>query len=233
MAKENSKGFRSLNSFDNKVRILVADDHEAIRLGVQRLIECQPGWTVCGLAASGEEAVEKSAHLKPDIVVLDVAMPGLSGIDATRRIKRRNPLTEVIIYTALDAGELISEAFEAGAKAFVVKYEASSNLIEAIKTLAAHKPFFTDAVSERLFSKFVVNAKGPRKKERVSDHLTAREREIVQLLAEGKSNKAVAANLGVSLRTVEGHRARLLRKLGLDSLAGLVRYAIRSHIIQP
>jgi DNA-binding NarL/FixJ family response regulator len=218
---------------DKTVRILIADDHEAIREGVQKIVELQPGWTVCGMAVTGRQAVEQSRNLNPDIVVIDVSMPALNGLEATRQIKRVRPTTEVLVYTGFDGEELIPRAFEAGAKGFIFKSEPTSQLLAAIRSLSQHKPFFSDLASARVFPENVAASRRNPRLTRGRNELTARERETVQLLAEGKSNKEVAAALGVSVRTAETHRARLLRKLGLDSVAGLVRYAIRNCIIQP
>jgi DNA-binding NarL/FixJ family response regulator len=215
------------------VRILVADDHEAVREGLRKMIELHPGWTICGTAANGREALEQTGTLKPDIVVLDIGMHGLNGLEATRQIRRKHPQTEVLIYTGLDSEELIPLAFDAGAKSFILKSEPFPQLLGAIESLSRHKPFFPNAVTARMFAQSHDAAEPGDKKEPNESRLTARERETVQLLAEGKSNKEVAAALGVSIRTAETHRARLLRKLGLKSLAALVRYAIRNGIIQP
>jgi DNA-binding NarL/FixJ family response regulator len=214
------------------VRILIADDHEAIRDGLRRLIERQSGWNVCGVASTGPEAIQETRSLKPDVVILDMSMPGLNGIEATRQIRRFSEETEVLIFTGHSMDELIPDVFEAGAKSFILKSESSSNLLDAIRSLSQHKPYFTKAVSDRLFSKLVNRRIDEPRAKQTFRGLTVREREIVKLLAEGKSNKDVASALDLSLRTVETHRARILRKLGIDSLAGLVRYAVRQKIIQ-
>lgn len=214
------------------VRILIADDHEAVREGLQRMIERQPGWNVCGAASTGHEAVQKAKNLKPDIVILDMSMPGPNGLEATRQIKRISGQTEVLIFTGHEMDELIPDLFEAGAKSFILKSESSLQLMEAIRSLSEHKPFFTNNVSARLFSKLVNDRRSKSGSKRATRHLTVREREIVKLLAEGRGNKEVASVLGLSLRTAEAHRARILQKLGIDSLAGLVRYAVRNRIIE-
>ncbi|HEX4638861.1 MAG TPA: response regulator transcription factor [Chthoniobacterales bacterium] len=213
------------------LRVLIADDHQALLEGVRSIIEKQPGWEVCGTATTGREAVEMARKLKPDIVVLDLRMPELNGLDATRQIKRFLEGTEVLIFTAHDDEQLIHEAFAAGARSFIFKSEPLTRLVDAIESLSRHKPFFSEKVSEVLFS----NIGGPVREHARSEHstsqLTPREREIVQMLAEGKSNKEVATILGISVRTAEAHRASLMHKLGIDSIAGLVRYAIRNGII--
>jgi DNA-binding NarL/FixJ family response regulator len=215
------------------LRILIADDHDVMREGTRAVIERQPGWEVCGIAATGREAVKQAFALKPDIVVMDMSMPDLNGLDAAIQIKRRLPRTEILMFTAHETDELIREVFEAGAKSFIFKSEAYDFLVQAIQSLSQHKPFFTNKVSEVLFADILNRSEGKLHEAQTSTRLTAREREIVQLLAEGRSNKEVAGALGVSIRTAETHRANVLRKLNLDSLASLVRYAIRNKMIEP
>jgi two-component system response regulator NreC len=213
-----------------RLRILVADDHEVMRTGVRALIEQEPGWQVCGTATNGQEAVEAAKKLKPDVVILDMTMPELDGLEALREIKRALPKTEVVIFSAYHSEEVIEQLFDAGAKSYIQKSDASRHLVAAIKSLAEHKPFFTSEISQVLFSKFLSGSAG--KKQNGQEHaVTSRERDVVRLLAGGNSNKEVANSLGISIRTAETHRATLMRKLGLESLAALVRYAIRNNII--
>jgi len=214
------------------LRILIADDHDVMRQGTRAVIERQPGWEVCGVAATGREAVERARELKPDIVIIDMTMPELNGLDAAGQIRRRLPGTEILMFTAHENDALIRDAFEAGVKSFILKSEAHNFLVQAIESLAKHKPFFTTKVSEILFSKILNRAEGSRDASEPGQRLSAREREIVQLIAEGKSNKEVAEALGISVRTAETHRASVLRKLNLNSVADLVRYAIRNKIIE-
>ncbi len=214
------------------LRILIADDHDVMREGTRALIERQPGWEVCGVAATGREAVERAFALEPDVVVMDMSMPELNGLDAAVQIKRRLPQTEILIFTAHETDELIREVFEAGAKSFIFKSDAYHFLVEAIQSLSQHKPFFTNKVSEVLFEEILNRSANKPHAAQTSTRLTAREREIVQLLSEGRSNQGVADALGISVRTAETHRASILRKLGLDSVASLVRYAIRNKIIE-
>jgi DNA-binding NarL/FixJ family response regulator len=214
------------------LRILIADDHDVMREGTRAVIERQPGWEVCGVAATGREAVEKAFALEPDIVVMDMTMPELNGLDAAVQIRRRLPQTEILIFTAHQTDELIREVFEAGAKSFIFKSEAHHFLVDAIQSLSQHKPFFTSKVSEVLFAEILGRSDDKPHAAQTSKRLTAREREIVQLLSEGKSNQEVADALGISVRTAETHRASILRKLGLKSLAELVRYAIRNSIVE-
>jgi DNA-binding NarL/FixJ family response regulator len=163
---------------------------------------------------------------------MDMSMPDLNGLDAAIQIRKRLPRTEILIFTAHETDELIREVFEAGVKSFIFKSEAHTYLVEAIQSLSQHKPFFTNKVSEILFADIVNRATPAANGKRAGQRLSGREREIVQLLAEGGSNKEVAAKLGISVRTAETHRASVLRKLGLDSIASVVRYAIRNKIIE-
>jgi DNA-binding NarL/FixJ family response regulator len=214
------------------LRILIADDHDVMRQGTQSVIERQPGWEVCGFASTGREAVRKAAELEPDIVIMDMTMPELNGLDAAIQIRRCAPKTEILMFTGHATDQLIREVFGAGVKSFINKAEAHTCLVEAIESLARHKPFFTNDVSEILFSNILNRAEGSRDSIEPGQRLSMREREIVQLLAEGKSNKEVAEALAISVRTAETHRANILRKLNLNSVADLVRYAIRNKIIE-
>jgi DNA-binding NarL/FixJ family response regulator len=203
-----------------------------MRDGTRALIERQPGWEVCGIAGTGREAVAQAIRLQPNIVIMDMSMPDLNGLDAAVQIKRRVPHTEILMFTAHESDELIREVFEAGAKSYIFKSEAHHFLVDAIQSLSEHKPFFTSRVSEVLFAEMLNRSGATPQATETSRRLTPREREIVQLLAEGSSNKKVAGVLGISIRTAETHRATVLRKLNLDSLASLVRYAIRNKIIE-
>jgi DNA-binding NarL/FixJ family response regulator len=209
------------------VRILLADDHEIVREGVRAMIQRQPGWEICGEAATGREAVAQAEKLKPDIVIMDVGMPELNGLDATRQIRRVLPKVEVLIFTANETEEIVRQVFQAGARGYLLKTEASKHLMPALEMLCKHRTYFSSKVSEMIFSGYLQGRVG------VEDSaLTPRERETVQLIAEGKSNKEIAELFGISIKTVETHRAAIMRKLKLDSFAGLVRYAIRNGIIE-
>ncbi|HZE56711.1 MAG TPA: response regulator transcription factor [Chthoniobacterales bacterium] len=217
-----------MSSNAGSLRILLADDHDVMRQGTRMLIERQPGWEVCGLASTGREAVAQADELKPNVVIMDMTMPEMNGLDAAIEIKRRVPESEILMFTAHEDEGLVQDAFEAGIKSVVFKSEAYDFLVKAIKALSEHQPFFAPKASEILFSK-ITDPTGARSER--GPRLTGREREIVQLVAEGKSNKAIAETLGISDRTVEAHRASVLRKLNLDSVAALVRYAIRHKLI--
>jgi DNA-binding NarL/FixJ family response regulator len=214
------------------VRVLVADDHEVVLEGVRALIERQPDLEVCGLATNGREAVDLARKTKPDVVVLDITMPELDGLDAIRQIRKALPNTEVVVFSAHSSEEVVEDVFDAGATSYIAKTEASRDLVTAIRSLAEHKPFFSSQTSEILFAKFLL-PEARKKRDLAEQELTAREREIVRLLAQSSSNKEVATTLSISIRTVETHRATLMRKLGIHSVAGLVRYAIRHHMIEP
>ena len=215
-----------------EVRVLVADDHEVVREGVCALIERQPDLQVCAVAATGPEAIDLARKTRPDVVVLDMTMPELDGLDAIRQLRKALPNTEVVVFSAHPSEEMIEEVFEAGAKSYIEKTQASQDLITAVRSLAEHKPFFSSQTSEILLAK-VLSTGAAKQHERAEQKLTTRETEIVRLLAQGGSNKEIAATLGIGIRTVETHRATLMHKLGVHSVAGVVRYAIRHHMIEP
>jgi DNA-binding NarL/FixJ family response regulator len=212
------------------IRVLIADDHESVRTGVRSIVNSMPGYEICGEASSGREAVDLAISLKPDVIVMDMAMPGLNGLDATRQIRKQCPKTEILAFTGTEEEILIHQMFEAGARGYILKTDTNECIQAALRALAQHKSYFTATVGEVLFAKFLHG------KENVSTgpepgRLTFREREVVQLIAEGQSNKEVASTLGISSKTAETHRATIMKKLNLDSLAALVRYAIRNNII--
>ena len=215
------------------LRILIADDHDVVRQGSKAVLEREPGWEVCGLASTGREAVQKAREFQPDIVVLDMTMPELNGLDAAIQIKREVPGAEILLFTAHEDEDLIRRAFDAGVKSVIFKSEAHHFLVDAVESLARHKPFFTPKVSDTLFSNILNRASGKGDASVSGQRLSPREREVVQFIAEGKSNKEVAEALGISVRTAETHRATILDKLNIDSVAGLVRYAIRNKMIEP
>lgn len=212
-----------------KTRILVADDHEIVRRGLRPLIESEWGWEVCGEAINGREAIAKAGELKPDIVVLDVNMPEIGGIDVTREVRRILPETEVLAFTGTESESLIHQLFVAGARACVLKIEATEHLIPAIKSLIQHQPYLASRASGMVFERYLQG--GAPAGAEAPGGLTPRERETVRLLANGNSNKEVAAALGISVKTVETHRATIMRKLGFTAFSELVRYAVRNHIV--
>lgn len=213
------------------VRILLADDHKVVRHGTRALLSTIPEWEIVGEADNGRDAVSLTAQLKPDIVILDIAMPELNGLDATRQIKKNSPETEVLIFTGQETEQLVHDVFDSGARSYIMKTDPPDHLIAALKALAQHKHFFTSRISEIVFPRYIQGKKvleGTPEKSRITD----REREIVQLLAEGKSSKEVATILGISVRTVETHRAAIMKKLGFKSFSELIRYAIRNKIVE-
>ena len=211
------------------LRILIADDHEAIRHGVRAMIEKEEDWEVCGEAVDGRKAVALAEQLAPDVVVVDIGMPELNGLDAARQIKHALPRTEVLIFTGEESERMIHDVFAAGARSYILKSDLGQHLVAAIRALGEHRHYFTSRISEVVFARYldVDSGAGIDKNE----GLTPREREVVQLLGEGKSNKEAGGVLGISTKTVESHRAAAMRKLRLDSFADLVRYAIRNKII--
>jgi len=213
------------------LRILVADDHEVVRRGLCSLLRGQPEWEVCGEASDGREAVEKASQLKPEIVILDIGMPNLNGLEATRQIMKANPQTKVLILTLHDSEQLVRDILDAGARAFLLKSDAARDLIAAVEALRKGKIYFTPKVGALVLEGYLQRDKAtpePQPRHR----LTTREREIVQLLAEGKSSKEVAVALGVSVKTAETHRANIMRKLELHSVSSLVLYAVQNNIVQ-
>jgi DNA-binding NarL/FixJ family response regulator len=213
-----------------KIRLLLVDDHAVVRNGVRLVVEQQPDWEICGEASTGREGVAAAQLLKPDVVIQDVTLPELNGLEALRQIKKARPETEVIIFTAHEMEDLVHQVFDAGARSYLLKTDEPVHLVEAVRAAATHKPYFTPRISEIIFSRY---QHGGGERPAPGTSLTPREREAVQFIAEGRSNKELAAQLGVSLRTAESHRAAVMQKLGLHTLGELIRYAIRNGIIEP
>lgn len=216
----------------SEIRILVADDHEVVRSGIRALLEGQPGWVVAGEAATGREALAKAKQLKPDVVILDISMPELDGLEAARRITKADPQIEVLILTMHESEKLVQEVLEAGARGYVLKTDAGRELVVAVKALSQHQPYFTSKASQMILDGYLKAVHTLGKEPGVRKRLTSREREILQLIAEGKSSKEIAAELGISLKTVDTHRSNLMRKLDVHSVTELVRYAIANKIVQ-
>lgn len=212
------------------VRLLIADDHAIVRQGVRALLQEQREWQVVAEATDGREAVRKAAELKPDLAILDIMMPSLNGLDATKQITKVGLKTQVLILTVHDSDQLIPKVLEAGARGYILKADAGRDLIAAVNALIANKVYFTPKVSQMVMDGYL--GKSPKQSAEGWSRLTGREREVVQLLAEGKSNKDVAAVLGLSAKTVETHRSNILRKLQCHSVTQLVRYAIRNHLVE-
>lgn len=215
------------------VRILVADDHEMIRKGLRTLIQSRPQWQVCGEAGTGREAVALAAETRPDVVIMDLSMPDLNGLEATRQIRTALPETEVLILTMHESEQLVHEVLQAGARGYILKSDAGATIFEAVAALRSHKPYFTSRVSEIVLRTYLHLDPPPEAAPEPAATLTPRERELVQLVAEGLSTKEAAARLGISVKTAETHRVNLMRKLDVHSVSELVRYAIRNRIVDP
>jgi DNA-binding NarL/FixJ family response regulator len=212
---------------------LIADDHEVVRRGLSTLLQTHEGWEICGEAKDGREAVEMSRQLKPDVVILDVGMPNLNGLAATRQLTQHNPGQKVIVLTITDSDEVIREALDAGARGFVLKSDAARDLVSAVEALQRNRMFFTPRVNDMVLAGFLDKGhNGTRSDSPKVPQLTPREREVVQLLAEGKSSKEVASALNLSTKTAETHRSNIMRKLGFHSIRDIVVYAIKNNIIQ-
>jgi DNA-binding NarL/FixJ family response regulator len=216
-----------------RVRILVADDHEVVRRGLATLLQSREGWEICGEAKDGREAVEMARQLKPDVVVLDIGMPNLNGLAATRQLTQQNPQQKVIVLTITDSDQVIREALDAGARGFVLKSDAARDLVSAVEALQRNRMFFTPKVNDMVLAGFLDKGhNGSRHEAPKLPTLTPRELEVVQLLAEGKSSKEVATALEMSTKTAETHRSNIMRKLGFHSIRDIVVYAIKNEIIQ-
>ncbi len=209
----------------NTISILVADDHPVVRVGVRSLLETHAGWKVVAEASDGREAFEKARKLRPDLAILDISMPVLNGLESARKIARQSPKTRVLILTMYDSEEMVEKVLDSGAHGLVRKSEAEKELIAAVRAVLNNKLFFPSLASPALRG-----ARGGKSLAGQS-RLTPREAEILQLIAEGRSNKEAASILGISRRTAENHRARIMRKLGLSSLSDLVRYAVRNKVV--
>jgi len=209
-------------------RILIADDHAVVRSGLRALLESHAGWQVVAEAADGKAAVLKALETTPDVAILDYSMPLLNGVEATRQIRKRNPKIEVLVFTMHDSEALVAEVLEAGARAYLLKSDARQHLISAVAALAIHKPFFSGQVSEHLLDAYLLT-----QKRNLGAVISPRERMVVQLIAEGHTNKEISAILNLSIKTIESHRAAAMRKLNLTSTASIVRYAIRNRLIEP
>lgn len=215
-----------------QLRILIADDHDVVRRGLRSLLESQPGWTVCGEATNGREAVELTYKLKPEIVVLDITMPELGGLDAARQILKVLPRTEILVLTMHESEELVREVLHAGARGYVLKTDSGRDLLKAVEAISEHRTFFTSKIEDMVVQGYLSTGAQTAGTER-STGLTPREREVLQLLAEGRTNKEVAVVLGISSKTAEAHRVNVMRKLNLHSIAEIVRYAVRNQLLSP
>ncbi len=216
--------------FERPYRVLLADDHHLVRRGLRDLLESQPGIEVSWEASSGEEALEMIKQGKPDLVVLDLTMPGMDGLEVLQSGKQLSPSTEFLILSMHFSDELAREVLRCGAIGYVLKSDADSELLTAVDHIRHHQPFFTSSLSILMARNFVDGPKGKLTEDGV--HLTQRELEVIQLIASGKSNKEAAADLGVSPRTVESHRNRIMKRLNFNSFSDLVRFAVRERLVE-
>ena len=214
------------------IQVLLADDHALMRRGIRDLLEADSDINVVAEAGDGREAAHLTQQFNPDVLIIDLTMPELNGLEAIRQIRKDSPQVELLVFSMHDSEDLIREVLSAGARGYVLKSDAALYLVEGVKSLARHKPFFTPRISEAILNTLVTSAAGKSEKTS-SGPLSAREREILQLLAENKSNKEIASRLGISVRTVETHRRSVMQKLDASSIVELVHYAIRNGIVQP
>lgn len=215
------------------IRMLVADDHEVVRKGLVALLSHRPDWQVCAEAANGRDAVKLAVRFRPNVAILDLSMPEMDGLEATRQIRHEVPETEVLVFSMYENEQFVRDLLSAGARGYVLKSDVATQLLLAVETVARHKPFFTSDVAEKVLEGFLRQGGMAPGESTSPGILTHREREIVQLLAESKSNKEVSTLLGISVKTVQTHRAKIMRKLGINSVVELVHYAIRNNLVSP
>lgn len=213
------------------LRLLVADDHDVVRAGMKSLLEEEPGWEVVAEAGDGREAVERAEEHKVDVAILDVTMPELNGLEAARQIRRNCPETEVLVMTVHETEQVAQQVMEAGAKGYILKSDAGKELVAAVKNVSNHLKYVTTRVAQMVPDAKLKEGMQAIDAEDIGTRLTPREKEIVQLLAEGKSNKEAAATLNISVKTVETHRTNIMRKLRFHSIGELVRYAVKNNIV--
>jgi two-component system, NarL family, response regulator NreC len=222
---------RGLDQFPNlrltmPTRVLLADDHALIRQGLKALLETQ-GFQVVGEASDGQESLRLAEKTRPDVAILDISMPVLNGVDAARQLKKLSPNVKIVLLTQHDEDQYVTEALRVGAKGYVLKSQAANDLVQAIREVCRGSVYLSPSISRTVVDAYV-------SKTYVStDPLSGRERQVLQLVGEGKSTKDIALTLGISVKTAESHRARLMKKLDIHETASLVRYAIRRGLIQP
>jgi DNA-binding NarL/FixJ family response regulator len=214
----------------SQLRILIADDHEIVRTGLRAVLSSKPGWIVCAEATNGREAVARAEQHLPDIVVMDIAMPEMNGLEATRKIRKLLPKTGIVVFSFHFTDQLVREVVDAGAQAYVLKSDAHQDLLIAVEALAKGRSFFTGRAAKLMIDG--ASEKGS-STPLMRKGLTSREREVVQLLAEGTSSKEVAAALGITFKTAETHRSNIMRKLSVHSVSEVVRYAVKNKMIEP
>jgi DNA-binding NarL/FixJ family response regulator len=214
------------------VRILLADDHDVVRRGLKALLQERQGWEICGEALSGREAVDLARQFQPDVAIVDLMMPDLNGLEATRQIRKASERTQVLIFTMHHNESLIHDVLEAGARGYLLKTDAERHIVTAVETLLRRQPYFSAQISEIVLEGFLRSGR-PGGEDAAAPRLTPCEREVLQLLAEGHRNRKIALKLGISIKTVETHRTVLMHKIGVKSIVELVRYAVRNRLIEP
>jgi DNA-binding NarL/FixJ family response regulator len=223
---------KSVRPRGDAMQILVADDHDIVRRGLKQLLNSRPGWEVCAEASTGREAVALAEQLRPKVVVMDISMPELNGLEAARKILKILPKTEIVILTLHFSDQLVREILASGARGYIMKSDADRDLVAAVEAVSNHRSYFTARAADMVLNGFNAGSHAPDPGTVLRNRLTPREREIVQLLAEGKSSKEVAVSLNISVKTAETHRANIMRKLELHSVSELVRYAVKNQIIE-
>jgi len=220
-----------MNKAAKKLRLLIADDHELVRQGIRTTLQARRGWSVVGEAVNGDEAVRKARDLQPDLAIVDITMPELDGLEATRRIQKVAPNTKVLVLTMHESDQMVRRVLEAGARGYVLKSDLATQLVKAVAQVCEGRVFLTPKVSEIVLQGFLEQKQESPPQQREEKPPTARETEVIRLLAEGKSNKQISAILGIAVRTVETHRAKIMLKLKLHSIVELVHYATRRGIV--
>jgi DNA-binding NarL/FixJ family response regulator len=215
------------------VTLLVVDDHELVRSGIRTTLSIREDWQVVAEAANGREAVRLADRHRPQVVIMDIAMPEMNGLESTRQIRQVQPETKILILTVYDSEQIVREVLNAGADGYLLKSDAGRDLLTAVEAVLGGKPFFTTSVARLVLDGFLRSPGHSHTHRDSTERLSPREREVVQLLAEGRTSKQVATAMGISPRTAETHRKNLMQKLGCHSVADLVRFAIRNRIIEP
>lgn len=217
---------------DKRLRLLIADDHHLVRHGIRGILHGSGNWLIVGEARDGEEAVQMAANLKPDLAILDITMPRMDGLEATRRILAETPNTKILILSMHESDQMVRRVLEAGAEGYVLKSDLAATLVKAVRAVSRGKRILTPRVSEIVLQSFLKGEKEPKRTAEAEARPTPREVEIIRLLAQGKASKEIASALKIATRTVEAHRAQIMNRLNLHSTAEVIRYAIRQKIVE-
>jgi DNA-binding NarL/FixJ family response regulator len=215
-----------------KIKVLLADDHTVVRQGLRVLLEAEPDISVVGEAETGRQAVQLARKLMPDVVVMDIAMPNMNGLEATRQVTREVPTAKLLVLSSYNDDEYVHQVTEAGAAGYLLKQTAATDLIKAVREARKGNAFFSPAISKRLADSYREAFLSGKPTGKRTDQLTSREAEVLQLIAEGNANKQIAAELCISIKTVEKHRQQVMNKLNIHDIAGLTRYAISKGVIE-